>query len=95
MNLLNRLELLKYDLRRTQGFKLRHCFKAIDDFKKGFICQDQMTKFMHEVCVELCLPPITREDVRNVMRRIDLNGNRKLSFAEFCEALNPIKIPVE
>jgi len=33
-----------------------------------------------------------KEELANVMRRIDLNGDNKISFYEFSEAFTPIEL---
>ena len=81
-----RLEQLKQDLERYKGFSLRRAFKAIDYQNNKIVDEAAIRRFLKRVGHQ----PLKAELVA-IMRRFDLDGDAKLSFTEFSEALTPIQ----
>lgn len=89
INLLLRLEQLKKDLEKLPNFNLRHCFKAIDDLRNKYLDQAALKRFF----IKVGHKPV-KDEIKNIMRRVDLDGDNHISFTEFCEALVPITIGI-
>lgn len=81
-----KLEQLKQELHRYQAFNMRHCFKAIDYLNHKVIEESALRRFLKRAGHQ----PVKRELVA-VMRRFDLDGDAKISFAEFVEGLTPVQ----
>lgn len=80
-----RVEQLKQDIERLPGFSLRHIFKAIDSLNYKFIDEQALRRFLKMVGHQ----PLKCELIA-IMRRFDLDGDAKLNFDEFAEALTPV-----
>lgn len=89
IDLLLKLEQQKKDLENLPTFSLRHCFKAIDEAHNKFLDYAAIRRFF----IKVGHRPV-KEELNNVMRRMDLDGDSKISFFEFCEALTPITINI-
>ena len=87
MDLLLRVEQQKKDLQGLPSFNLRHCFKAIDEAHIKFLDVSAIRRFF----IKVGHKPL-KEELANVMRRIDLDGDSKISFYEFSEALTSIEL---
>jgi len=81
-----RLEQLKQDLEKFQMFSIRKAFKAIDYQNNKIIDEVSIRRFLKRVGHQ----PLKAE-LTAIMRRFDLDGDAKLSFREFAEALTPIQ----
>ena len=81
-----RLEQLKQDLEKFKLFSIRRAFKAIDYQNNKIIDEASIRRFLKRVGHQPVKPELTA-----IMRRFDLDGDAKLSFTEFAEALNPIQ----
>ena len=81
-----RLEQLKSDLEKFNRFSIRRAFKAIDFQNHRVIDEVSLRRFLKRVGHQ----PIKHE-LTAIMRRFDLDGDAKLSFTEFSEALTPIQ----
>ena len=66
-------------------FSIRRAFKAIDYQNNRLIDEDAIRHFLKRVG-----RPASKTELTAVMRRFDLDGDAKLSFTEFAEALTPI-----
>ena len=62
-------------------FKL--IFDAVDRDENGAIDLDEMREF-----TELCGQPLSKEQLANDIKRIDLDSNGLIDFRELCLALN-------
>ena len=80
-----RLEQLKQDLEKFKVFSIRRAFKAIDYQHNKIIDEASIRRFLKRVGHQPVKPELTA-----IMRRFDLDGDAKLSFTEFAEALSPI-----
>ena len=80
-----KLEQLKQDLERYPRFNTRHAFKAIDYMNYKVIDEQSLRRFLKRVGHQ----PIKQELI-NIMRRFDLDGDAKISFAEFIEGITPV-----
>ena len=81
-----RLEQLKQDLEKFKAFSIRRAFKAIDYQNNKIIDEIAIRRFLKRAGHQ----PLKAELV-SIMRRFDLDGDAKLSFTEFAEALTPIQ----
>ena len=81
-----RLEQLKQDLERFKRFSIRRAFKAVDYHDNKIIDEASIRRFLKRVGHQ----PV-KEELTAIMRRFDLDGDAKLSFQEFAEALTPIQ----
>jgi len=81
-----RLEQLKQDLEKFKLFSIRRAFKAIDYQNNKIIDEASIRRFFKRVGHQPVKPELTA-----IMRRFDLDGDAKLSFTEFAEALSPIQ----
>lgn len=81
-----RLEQLKQDLERFNSFSIRKAFKAVDYQNYKVIDEGSIRRFLKRAGHQ----PL-KEELMAIMRRFDLDGDAKLSFTEFAEALTPIQ----
>ena len=81
-----RLEQLKQDLEKFRQFSIRRAFKAIDYQNYKVIDEISIRRFLKRVGHQ----PVKAE-LTAIMRRFDLDGDAKLSFVEFAEALSPMQ----
>ena len=89
VDLHDKVEQLKRDLEMTPGYSIRRCFKAIDETNCKFIDESALRRFLKKVGHRP-----TKEELVSIMRRFDLDGDHKVTFPEFAEALTPIVIGV-
>lgn len=85
VDFLLRLEKLKVDLRSLPGFNTRHLYKAVAQPNNQGIDQTALRRFL----IKVGHRPL-KQELSNVMRRIDLSGRRQVSLEEFTEAIEPI-----
>jgi Ca2+-binding EF-hand superfamily protein len=78
IDFLLRVEQQKKDLESLPNFNLRHCFKAIDESHNKFIDVLAIRRFF----IKVGHKPV-KEELSNIMRRVDLDGDCKISFYEF------------
>jgi Ca2+-binding EF-hand superfamily protein len=69
-------------LQNVPGYTLRRCFKAVNESNNKFISEQSLRRFLKRVGHT----PLKGELVA-IMRRLDLDGDKRISFAEFGEAL--------
>ena len=81
-----RLEQLKQDLERFNSFSIRRAFKAIDYQNYKIIDEGSIRRFLKRAGHQPLKP-----ELMAIMRRFDLDGDAKLSFTEFAEALTPMQ----
>lgn len=72
----------KMRLAEEKRDELRLAFDRIDDDKSGIIDQEEMKS----LCAALKLPP---KQMARIMKRLDGDGDGKVTFDEFAEAMNP------
>ena len=83
------MEQAKRDLENVPGFSIRRCFKAMDEANCKFIDESSIRRYLKKVGHT----PIKGE-LNAIMRRLDLDGDKRISFAEFCEALSPMTLKI-
>ena len=81
-----RLEQLKQDLERFNSFSIRKAFKAIDYQNYKIIDEGSIRRFLKRAGHQPLKP-----ELMAIMRRFDLDGDARLSFTEFAEALTPMQ----
>lgn len=75
-------EELRKDLARRHDFSTYGCFRAIDDLNEGDFKPDNIRAFLKN---NGYYP--TEDEVIAIVRRLDLDADCKISYAEFCEAI--------
>ena len=78
------LEQLKQDLEKFKSFSIKRAFKAIDYNNTGIIDEGSIRRFLKRAGHQ----PV-KDELTAIMRRFDLDGDAKLTYAEFEEALSP------
>jgi Ca2+-binding EF-hand superfamily protein len=74
-------EQAKNDLENVPGFCIKRVFKAIDEQNSKYIGESALRRFLKKVGHR----PLKHELI-SIMRRLDLDGDKRISYAEFCEA---------
>ena len=85
---MQRLECLKKELRSEKRFKVKRCFRALDTGRNGWFDRNSLGAFMSKAKVRL-----SKDLLKSCMRRLDLNGDYRVSLAEFYDALSVYKPP--
>ena len=80
-----KLEQLKQDLEKFKKFSIRRAFKAIDSLNFRYIDEQAIRRFLKKIGHS----PV-KEELIAIMRRFDLDGDAKVSFQEFVEAITPV-----
>ena len=80
-----KLEQLKADLERYPAYSIRRAFKAIDTNNYKIIDEGCLRRFLKRAGH---LPE--KDELVAIMRRFDLDGDAKITFSEFVEALSPV-----
>lgn len=78
IDLQRRLETLLKQLERDEDFSVHEAFNTIDKYKEGHISMANLQNWFRSLGVYL----IERE-LHAIIRRIDLDGDGKVSFKEF------------
>ena len=79
------MEQLKKELEGSFDFSVRRAFKAIDEQRFNYLTEGSIRMFLRRMGHQ----PLKAELIA-IIRRFDLDGDSKISFAEFCEAIKPI-----
>lgn len=79
------LEQLKKELENCFDFNVRRAFKAIDEQRYNYLNEGSIRMFLRRMGHKVLKPELVA-----IIRRMDLDGDGKISFAEFNEALRPI-----
>jgi EF-hand domain pair len=85
------LESLRKELEYSYDFSTSRIFKAIDESRLGFINESNLRIFLKKMGHQ----PLKAE-LLAILRRFDLNGDSKISYSEFKEAVrssNPDFLP--
>ncbi len=72
------------DLVKRHDFSTYACFRSVDELNEGEINIDNMRAFLKKAGH---YP--TEEEVVAIIRRLDLNADSSISYAEYSEALKP------
>jgi len=75
-------EEMRRDLEKRHDFSTYACFRAIDDLNEGEIGPDNARSFFKHAGY---YP--TEDEVIALIRRLDVDADCKVSYAEFCEAI--------
>ena len=87
MDLLQHMEHLKKDMCFHPGYNTVHLFRCLTD--KEYISEKALKNFL----IKMGHQPL-KEELNNIMRRVDLSANHQISFEEFCEAVEPTHVYV-
>jgi len=80
-----RLEQLKLDLEEIEDCNLKRLFRMVDSNRKRYIDQASVNGFLKRMG-HLVQP----KEVVSIVRRLDIDGDHKISFHEFVEAVSPV-----
>lgn len=80
-----RLEQLKLDLEEIEDYDLKKLFKMVDKNRKKFIDKAAIKSFLKRMG-HIVQP----KEVVCILRRLDIDGDSRVSFHEFVEAISPI-----
>lgn len=62
---------------------LKKAFDFYDDDKNGYITYEELQKVFGSLCTE--------EQLNDMIKEVDLNGDKKISFSEFKKMMDYIK----
>ena len=82
MNLFRHVEEIRKDLEKRHDFSTYDCFKAVDAFNEGRISPESARAFFKN---NGYFP--TEDEVIALIRRLDVDADCTVSYAEFCEAI--------
>jgi Ca2+-binding EF-hand superfamily protein len=80
-----KLEQLKQDIWKLEAFSVKRVFKAVDQLNNKFVDEQALRRYLKMVGHQ----PL-KEELVAIMRRFDLDGDARLTFLEFAEALTPV-----
>ena len=69
---------------------VQKAFDLYDADKSGFLEKDEIKKLLNDACGELGAPPITDQQLDEVIKTVDDNGDGKFSFEELYTVIGPI-----
>ena len=72
------------DLNRRHDFSTYACFRVVDDRNEGDINPDNLRNFLKN---NGYYP--SEDEVIAIVRRLDVDADCKVNYAEFCEAIKP------
>jgi len=73
---------MRKDLERRHDFSTFACFRAVDDLNEGAITPENLRSFFKN---NGYYP--TEDEVIAIIRRLDVDADCKISYAEFSEAI--------
>ena len=78
------MEIEKKTFERQPDFNTVGSFTIIDDMKYGYLDFDNLKKYLNKFKKEIKKP-----DINAIVRRLDLDGDGKISFREFANGITP------
>jgi Ca2+-binding EF-hand superfamily protein len=69
---------------------VRKAFEIYDTDKSGYLERDEIKKLLDDACGELGADEITDEQLEQVIKTVDENGDGKFSFDELNKIIGPI-----
>ena len=81
---------MRKDLEKRHDFSTYACFRAVDDKNEGDIIPDNIRSFFKN---NGYYP--TEDEVVAIVRRLDVDADAKINYAEFCEAIKTHDFPVK
>jgi Ca2+-binding EF-hand superfamily protein len=81
------LERIKGELVRQPDFNAVDAFKTVDRFGNDSIDRDSLILLMRRNCF-----PVSAPDLNAIFRRFDCDGDERLSYVEFVDAIMPAKL---
>jgi hypothetical protein len=88
LDLQRRLDILKSDLEVRYDFASYSAYKSVDKYNDGFINTFNLGSFLRS-----CGHYATERELLTIVRRIDTDGDARLSYAEFSEFLRSANPP--
>jgi Ca2+-binding EF-hand superfamily protein len=73
---------MRKDLEKRHDFSTHGCFRAVDDLNEGDINPDNLRAFLKS---NGYYP--TEDEVIAIVRRLDVDADCKINYAEFSEAI--------
>lgn len=80
-----KLEQMKLDLSNIEDYKLRRLFKMVDAHGKKYIDSGAVRRYLQNMGHQV-LP----EEVKAIIRRLDIDGDQKINYNEFVESISPV-----
>ena len=78
------LEQLKKELEGCFDFSVRRAFKAIDEQRFNYLTEASIRMFLRRMGHKVLKPELIA-----IIRRFDIDGDSRVSFREFNEAIRP------
>lgn len=69
---------------------VRKAFEIYDTDKSGYLERDEIKKLLDDACGELGADEITDDQLEQVIKTVDENGDGKFSFDELNKIIGPI-----
>ena len=69
---------------------VQKAFDLYDADKSGYLEKEEIKKLLNDACGELGAPPITDQQLDEVIKTVDDNGDGKFSFDELYTVIGPI-----
>lgn len=79
------MEQLKKELEGCYDFSVRKAFKAIDEPRYNYLTEGSIRMFLRKMGHQ-----VLKAEIVAIIRRFDLDGDSRISFQEFNEAIRPI-----
>jgi Ca2+-binding EF-hand superfamily protein len=79
------IEQLKKELESCSDFSARRAFKALDELNYNFINEANLKIFLRKMGHH-----VVKKELVAILRRLDLDGDSKISFNEFVEGIKPV-----
>lgn len=73
-----KVDQLKRNLENKYDFTFKQAFRAVDDWNYGYIDHANLKKFLRSMGFVAA-----KQDLINILRRFDMDGDAKVSFKEF------------
>ena len=77
------LAILKKELNMRYDFNFLDAFRAVDQYRLNFVTPIALTEFLRKFGYDL-----SDQDIDAIIRRIDTDGDTRLSYAEFSEGIS-------
>ncbi|CAG9310083.1 unnamed protein product [Blepharisma stoltei] len=84
------LESSRYSLTSQIDYKHLDAFRCINYANESFITRDHLAEFFRRHSL-----PVYEEDIDAILRRVDTDGDERISYAEFVEAVQASEILLE
>lgn len=76
---------MKKELEECRDYSARRAFKALDELGYKYINDANLQIFLRKMGHQ-----VKKRELVAILRRLDLDGDSKISFTEFTEGLKPV-----